>query len=108
MAWPEINQPYSVKKEYIKKAHRTNAETGRPMSMVAVSSALFAWDLKYILPQDQLDLVLDAFNTDQGESFSWTDPSTNTTYDVQYDMDKVSHEYLSNQVYDVSIKLAQV
>jgi hypothetical protein len=108
MAWPSIANPSSIKRRYLKRTDRTRFETGRPASKGVHTSSRYAWELTWAAMSDaDLTSLLSAFDSDQGGTFSWTDPINSTAYTVEYDMDEVVHTHVPVDHWHVVVKLRQ-
>lgn len=108
MAWPSISNPDQMDRRYLKRTDRTNFETGRPASKGVHTSSRMAWDLVWTaMPNNELILLLAAFDADQGGTFSWTEPYTSTVYTVEYNMDEIDNSYVQYDHWRVNVKLRQ-
>lgn len=110
MAWPAIQKPSHLRGQLYKKQFKSSAETGRVKSRAAHLSTKLRFTLTWAsMTQTDLDLLFTAFNSDQGKTFTWNHPWSNTAYTMAYANNgiefELSHEKQGH--YQVVIELEE-
>ena len=110
MAWPIIPAPTKITARYVKAQHKSRFETGRVLSRAKHARGRRVWELSWTaLSQAHLELLLAAFEADQGGVFDWTHPLTLQTHTVGYGADEIEHTLEGIRVdrHDVKVSLEE-
>jgi len=111
MSWPTIQRPESIKVAFYKKQHKSTFETGRVVTRAAHAAGRYKFILYWdAISKTDLDLLISAFESDQGSSFTWTHPRTNVSYTVTYGNDQIQYDehYRTVDPYSVTVELNEV
>jgi hypothetical protein len=111
MAWPTIEIPSRINGRYLKKQHKTNYDTGRPVSTAADVIGHYEWQLTWTDMSDaNLEKLIAAVEADMGSEFDWTHPYNGRTYKVIYQEDGLDYDMVEDYATNhnqVTVKLLQ-
>jgi len=110
MTWPTIQAPsFPLEEEIIKPQIKTEFEAGyaqsRPRATVAKRRFRLVWKA---MPDADFTSLASAFASDQGSAFTWTHPSTSSSYTVRYAEDGLRSTLQTTGLRSVSVTLEQV
>ena len=95
MSWPSIKNPNSINVSHIRELIKTNYDTGavesRPKFTKSRKTFELGWKDKGAMSLADLNLLLAAFDTDLGSSFTWENPDTQQSYTVIYSKGQVGY-----------------
>ena len=111
MAFPvTIRTPSSISRRKHKAQNKGNFEAGYVQSVVRNTRGRYRFILNWKnMPIDELVILETYFENNQGSTFSWTHPITETTYTVRFSTDEINADYIEGSVTDwaVSIELEE-
>jgi hypothetical protein len=110
MSWPTIAQPtYTTGGEVYLPQIRTEFEGNYVQSRKRATRALRRWTLVWNAMTEAHYTLLDAaFISDQGTTFSWTEPVTSTNYTVRYSENSLKWNHVNKGVRSVQVGLETI
>jgi len=111
--WPIDDKYVSIKENVIKPANRQTSSAGYTMSFSkgSLNKKIFTVKLSY-LSKDEKDTLKTFFDDNQGSSFTLNDPDpySTDTYEVVFDQDELSFEYIRvfPAEYSLDVKFREV
>jgi len=111
--WPSgIDKPDRVKRIKVKKAHRGTSELGYVQSRSRWTGSKYRFILEWdAMSEDDFDLLDTFFDDNQGLSFTWTHPKTDTEYTCVFSSDEIEFDpviFTSEYIYyTVSVEIEE-
>lgn len=107
-AWPTMDPSYPLQETPIKSQIKSTFENGKVQSRVKFTSLRYKWRVTWqFLPEAQYQSLVEYFDENQGETFSWTHPITTTVYTVRFSDDSLPSQATITGHRTISLNLEQ-
>ena len=107
--WPSIQEPsYPIDEEIYKPQVRTEFESGAVQSRARVTAGKERWTLQWPgMPEADYQTLMAFFETNQGDTFTWTHPVTSTAYTARFSDDRLASTVRRPGYRTVMVKLEE-